>query len=258
MIEEKQELVSRIKQQVDEKKLLETAFSNTQLIDKIIEKCKTQDIDWFIVISGGEGIGKSTLALNIYSYICKKLNLPIIDTLSRTLIYDEDEFLQFLVNVNPEEKNLPILLDEGANILFNRESMNKYRHYILKFFNVMRFLNCFVIITTPNIKFLDKNVREHRIKSLFHIPERGIFWYYNKSQIERMLAIETQKRWIWIEPQVVGSFRVNPTLNTITTLFKQQYIKYFSKKVSSFLNKKLQPETLNLEKITFTTNQKKS
>ncbi len=106
-------------------------------VRKVYEKVKQEDLDWFVVIAGGEGVGKSTFAINLFSLWCYLANLPIHETLTRTLIYDEDEFIQFLSTINPDEHLLPILLDEGANILFHRESMQKKRQYVLKFFNVI-------------------------------------------------------------------------------------------------------------------------
>lgn len=206
-----------------------------RIVTNIVHKCKDMNIDWFIAIAGGEGVGKSTLALNVFALICQLVGFHPIDTLLRTLIYDEDELLKFISTVDPKEKFLPIDLDEGANILFNRESMQVKRTYILKFFNVMRFLNAIVIIPTPNIKFIDKNVKAHRLKSIFYIPQRGIYWFYDKDQVDRMLASETTKKWYWIEPRTVGTFGVNKGLETITTLIKENYVRMFSEKVKLFI-----------------------
>jgi len=182
--------------------------------------------------------GKSMLILNLFAYSCQQLGYDPVKTLLRTLIYDEDELLKFIAELDPKEKFLPINLDEGANVLFNRESMGDKRRYILKFFNVMRFLNAIVFIATPNIKFLDKNVREHRIKSIFFIPQRGVYWFYDKKQVDRMNSLETNKRWIWVEPKEVGTFGVNRELEIVTTLIKENYVRMFSEKVAAFIKKK--------------------
>lgn len=207
------------------------------IMKQIVDKCKQMNIDWFIAIVGGEGVGKSTMTLNLFAETCKIMGYNTVQTLLRTLIYDEDELLKLISNIDPSEKFLPINLDEGANVLFNRESMKAKRAYILKFFNVMRFLNAIVFINTPNIKFIDKNVREHRLKSVFFIPQRGVYWFYDKKQLDRMNAIETRKRWYWIEPRKVGTFGVNKELETITVLVKENYIRMFSEKVAKFLEK---------------------
>ena len=208
----------------------------TRIMTNIVNKCKELNIDWFIAIVGMEGVGKSTLALNLFSLVCKLNGLNPIEILLRTLIYDEDELLRFIASVDPREKFLALDLDEGANVLFNRESMQIKRNYILKFFNVMRFLNAIVFIPTPNIKFLDKNVKAHRIKSIFYIPSRGIYWFYDKDQVDRMLANETQKKWYWVEPKAVGSFGINKELESIVNLIKENYVRMFSEKVKDFLN----------------------
>lgn len=208
------------------------------IVERILEKTKEMNIDWFLAIVGGEGVGKSTLAINIFSYICKLCNYDPETTLHKTLIYDEDELLEYIANIDIEKKYLPIILDEGANILFNRESINKKRSYILKFFNVMRFLNNIVIISTPNITFIDKNVRTHRLKSIFYIPSRSIYWYYDKSQIERMLQSETPKKWFWLEPSYIGTYGVNKKLEQITNQIKLNYVHKFSHKIKLKLQTK--------------------
>jgi hypothetical protein len=194
---------------------------------------------WLIIRDSESGICSvtynSTLGLNLFALTCQLNNYNPIETLLRTLIYDEDELLKFISQVNPKEKFLPLDLDEGANVLFNRESMAVKRNYILKFFNVMRFLNALVFIPTPNIKFIDKNVKAHRIKSIFYIPQRGVYWYYDKDQVDRMLANETSKKWYWVEPRIVGTYGVNKELEAITTLIKENYVRMFSEKVKTFL-----------------------
>lgn len=214
---------------------IELDHKGLYITDSIYQKIKELNIDWFILIVGLEGSGKSSLALNLFARFCQLSNYSIPDTLLRTLIYDEDELLRFISTLSPEEKYLPILLDEGANILFNRESMNVKRNYILKFFNVMRFLNSIMIICSPNIKFIDKNVKTHRVKSVFYIPQRGVYWYYDKQQLDVMLKNETTRTWKWIEPKIVGSYSVNKTLEEMTTLIKKSYVKMFSEKIKLYL-----------------------
>ncbi len=231
----KEELVNTIRSLNITEVNIEIDSKCIKTITNIVNKCRDMNIDWFIAIAGGEGVGKSTLALNVFALICKLVGFNPIDTLLRTLIYDEDELLKFISTVDPKEKFLPLDLDEGANILFNRESMQVKRTYILKFFNVMRFLNAIVIIPTPNIKFIDKNVKAHRLKSIFYIPQRGVYWFYDKEQVDRMLASETTKKWYWVEPKTVGTFGVNKNLETITTLIKENYVRMFSEKVKLFI-----------------------
>jgi hypothetical protein len=205
------------------------------LVRKIHDRVITDNVDWFIVVVGGEGVGKSTLALAIYTLWCYLNKFSWKDMLLRTTVFDEDNFLKFLSTLNPLERYLPILLDEGANILFNRESMKKQRLYVLKFFNVMRFLNYLTVICTPNIKFIDKNVRYHRVKTILYVERRGVYWYYDRKQIEYMMKLESQKQWSWVEPSYTGTFGVNKEIEQLTTQLKQQYISNFSLQIKKHL-----------------------
>ena len=232
-------------------KPLETEFSGVMLdntgkwiIKQIVDIVKQQNVDWFIVVEGGEGVGKTTLALNIFAMICELSGHNLVITIDNNLIYDEEQLLAFIAKLDDcgdenaviRTKFQPILMDEGANILLNRESMQQKRAYILKFFNVMRFLNYIVIICTPNFQFLDKNVRTHRVKSVFRVESRGTYWYYDKNQITRMN--ENRHGFRWIEPKYTGTYGVNKELESITNKIKMRYIQKFAEKVKKMLSKK--------------------
>jgi len=204
------------------------------IVEAIVDKIKTHNIDWFLVIAGTEGVGKTTLALDIFAELCELNGYDMREMLETNLMYDEDEMLQFLSMLEPNKKYQPIMMDEGANILLNRESMYVKRAYILKFFNVMRFLNFITIICTPNFNFLDKNVREHRVKSMFYVPQRGVYWYYDKDQINRMI-MNSGKGWKWAEPRFIGTYKVNRALEEITNDIKLRYIDTFKKTIAKFI-----------------------
>lgn len=244
-LEHNEQLQEEIKQESEKWReyvdLQEISLDNLGIwiIANIIKKVRDENIDWFIGFVGTEGVGKTTLALNIFGTICKFAQIDVANQLRETLVYDDSEFLKKLSKLDMDKKYRPWLLDEGANILLNRESTSKERIYIVKFFNVMRFLNNIVLICTPNIEMLDKIVREHRLKSIFFIEKRGIYNYYDKDQINRMINIfKKNRRWTWVEPRFAGAYDVNPQLQEITNKIKVEYVMNFKEDILKYLRKK--------------------
>lgn len=191
-----------------------------------------KELDWWVVIVGGEGSGKSTMASDIIYEYCKTANLPFVDLIKTNVAFDEFDIFKFIVNMDLTKKYQFIWGDEGANIFFNRESMSKLRKYSVKFANSMRFLRYFVVICSVELKQLDTIIRDHRVKSLIRIQEQGIYHYYNHEQILRLMLNNQRNRdsqfnWRAVEPENVGWFGWNPETKKLVDMLKMNYLVRF-------------------------------
>ncbi len=133
-----------------------------------------RDLDHFIVCSGREGYGKTTLSFAVAAWVTPKgFSLD-------NVCYGAKRYLDILSKkveeyVSNKEKtivNETIVLDEGTELL-SRESLNLTNRALAKTFFVQRALKFLVIINIPNFHMLDTIIRNHRVRTLFEITNRG-------------------------------------------------------------------------------------
>jgi len=141
--------------------------------------------DHFTVLTGREGTGKSTLAMQLAAWVVPSYNLDgLVDNsedYNRILEARAIETVKLkLENKKPER--MALIMDEGTELL-SRESMKKSNVSFLKTFLTQRRLNMFIVICIPNFYFLDASIRQHRVRSLLHIYQRGRYKYFSTKAI---------------------------------------------------------------------------
>ena len=161
---------------------------NLDIVKDILRK----DMDFFMVVDGYEGLGKTTLALEICNYIDDDFNLG-------KLAFTGDEFIGVLRNAEPYSA---VLLDEGGTVLFSRRAMDEMNKRIVELLMTIRAKNLFFCLCLPNIFWLDVYARKHRVGALAHVTKRGRFSFYSKRRIGQML-----KENMYGRPNFTESFR---------------------------------------------------
>jgi len=135
------------------------------------------DMDFCLVISGGERKGKSTLAARIGDFM--SYGKMTVDQ----ICIDIDEFLTSLHNSN---KGDVIIFDEAGTNLYSRESMTTMNRILTKAFMVSGLKNVCMIFNIPNFFNLDNYIRTHRVNMLIQIPKRGKFRYYSAKRAKEI------------------------------------------------------------------------
>jgi len=130
-----------------------------------IQKQLTKDRDYFTVIDGQEGEGKTTLAVNQCAWVSPSFNMDDV-------CFTFEDFLRRLKVSNPGDS---ILVDEGANLLFSRDAMQRDNRGAIKIVTQVRYKCIHICIAIPNFHIIDTYVREHRTKLLVHILTRGTY-----------------------------------------------------------------------------------
>ncbi len=198
-----------------------------------------QALDWWTIIVGPEGSGKSTFAVDyIYEY-CKAveritgLEVDFVATAKKFTIFDDFDLMRVIFKINPRLDRYQFIFgDEGANIFLNRESVSRTRRMAVKFMNVMRFLRCFVVVCTVDLSQLDVILREHRIKSLVRIAKQGEYHYYSRSRISTLFSRNSGRKsltWNWrgIPPDFMGRYKFSPEIKDLIEALKLNYSERF-------------------------------
>ena len=139
-----------------------------------ISKSLADDYDHFMIIAGKEGTGKSTLAIQICSWIDLSFN-------PKRICFNIRQFLKELAERKPAQA---IQIDEAGLDLFSREAMNYMNRLLIKTFMIIRQRRLFVCLCLPNFHILDSYVRDHRVNTLLQIKQRGYYMGFLETAIK--------------------------------------------------------------------------
>jgi hypothetical protein len=130
----------------------------------IRRKVVNEGWDWVTVITGGEGVGKSTLAIKWALLYDPEFN-P-----AEGVVFDIDELLGLFARSG---KGDIVVGDEGVNGFFNRDAMTKENKAAATTGMVARGMGIHLTLLIPNLNHLDPYWREHRVKTWIHVKGRG-------------------------------------------------------------------------------------
>ena len=161
-------------------------FSNEKngwLFDtRLVQKCFNiymdisvkQDKDHFMLIVGGEGMGKSTLGLQVCSWIDP-------DFTPKKVCFTGKDYIN---QVKKAKRGSCILLDEGGVSLYSRESMGKMNIKLTKLFMLQRQKNIGCVVCCPSFWDIDSYIRRHRVNTLIRVFSHGHYMGMFKKCIE--------------------------------------------------------------------------
>lgn len=200
-----------------------------------IHKKLNNDFDWFMVIAAGEGLGKSTLGIQVCSYIDPNFNKDRI-------CYSGSQFLNAMKD---SPRGSAILADEGGQFLFSREAMSWNNKMIIKSGMIMRQRNLCVVIAIPNFHLLDSYIKLHRVKTLIQIYERGNYIGFldrgiskiaqDGAKYKNVLGIDVDSMYKW-----PGYFRKDFP----KTISRNEYLAQKESNMIEFLNKMMEDNEL--------------
>lgn len=142
--------------------MTDEAFSLKRWMDGFVWSAK-QDNDLVLAVTGDEGSGKSSLALQMAAYMDPNFD-PV-----RQVVFTADQFTRTAVEL---PKYSAIVLDEAISGGFSRDAGAGTNKRLAKFLTVSRELNLLCFILWPNIRWLDPILKEHRCKWNVHIEKR--------------------------------------------------------------------------------------
>jgi len=151
--------------------------------EKIIKALQKNDKDFFAIVDGPEGSGKSWFAIQWGKYVDPSLNLSRI-------VFTPEEFKEAVFRA---KKNQCIIYDEAFTGMGARSSLSSINRYLVSLAMQIRQKNLFVILVLPSVFLLDKYFVMFRAKCLVHIYEnkgiRGYFRVYNSKKIKLLIQL---------------------------------------------------------------------
>lgn len=139
------------------------AFAYWSRLVEILKWRMAADHDNVLAIDGDEGSGKSTLALQLARDLDPGFR-------PQDVIYDFQD-LESTFSVTARRR--VYLVDEGVNLVFSRDFASYGNKQLVKLLMQARQLNCTLIFVIPNFWWLDKYLREHRVRWWIHVLHRG-------------------------------------------------------------------------------------
>lgn len=116
-----------------------------------------------IIISGGLGEGKTTLAIHIGDYINKMYGLPPIELTKESLQISMGG-KDFIKKVNMcYEQNKPCLIYDEAGDFSKRGALTQFNNQLNRIFEVFRGFKIIMILVLPNFNNLDQQIFDNKI-----------------------------------------------------------------------------------------------
>lgn len=135
----------------------------------IHKKICVQKWDYFVVITGGEGVGKSRgVFLNILDYWYKKV-LGQKTAPKDCFAIDLKDFVRLLKEGKPGDFRG---LDEAGDKMDTQDYMNKINKMLYQAYTIIREKHYFSCIVLPSIFDLNSRFRKRRVKCLIHCHKR--------------------------------------------------------------------------------------
>lgn len=133
--------------------------------------------DSVFIIAGLEGIGKSTLELWAHEYLKGK---------QANICLDKEDMFRALGSIEDKEV---LSFDEAGDGLFSRDFSSNVNKTLVKTFMIIRAKRLITFLVLPSFFLLDVYFRRHRVRGLFYVYRRGRVMFFDREQIQKIIAI---------------------------------------------------------------------
>lgn len=145
---------------------------------------KTKNKDRVTIVTGYEGVGKSTFVLHLFEHWFKLLNIPLTHDL---ITYFGDNQKTFISALNTAPQYYMVVHDEAGKDLYTRNAMSTFTKDLNVAYQVIRGANLHTILIIPHILDLDSFFRRRRITQCFHVYGEGKVAYFTKKRLRQLM-----------------------------------------------------------------------
>lgn len=208
--------------------------------------------DWLHLNSGMERGGKSSFALEQCMFLSKRgLKFDWSEALSHVFFF-EPHLAKKMMLLPPSSV---IMLDEGGEMLMSRRALEHEVVNIVQTLMVYGARNTFLIINIPNWRWIDKYIRQSRVRSLCDVytfarpvrvggatrfvRARGFYGFYSRRKV--LKASQTEYKHLG-KPSFRGRFQ------SFASLFPREWSFYMARKMG-FLREKAKRKTSSAKEL---------
>jgi hypothetical protein len=166
-------------------------FKNLEGVKKVLaidldgkNGIRPKNKDRVTIITGYEGMGKSTLALHIFEIWFNLLNIPITKEL---IEFFGDNQKNFIIALNSAPRYYMVVHDEAGKDVYTRNAMSSFSRDLNVAYQVIRGANLHTLLLIPNILDIDSFFRKRRVTQCFHVYKEGCVAYYSKKRLKKIL-----------------------------------------------------------------------
>ena len=156
------------------------------LVEKLYEQRHQQELDTVLPILADEGLGKSTLMLQLGAkYIqTRDGEVPDPDDLLSRICYDRRGFQEMMAE---SDKQALIMVPDAARILYSMDVAKSEQKQIEKDLMDVRGLEYFILLGFQSWDRIGGEIKERRSKLTLKIPRRGLIRGYDRDAMDERL-----------------------------------------------------------------------
>lgn len=144
--------------------------------DKVRTRVRQKDEDYFFIIDGPEGSGKSVIVMQFAKYADHSFNLDRV-------VFTAKDFQEAILKAT---KGQAIVFDEAFRGLSSRAALSEVNRLLVALMMECRQKNLIVFLVLPTFFLLDKYAAMWRSHGLFHVyrknGKRGFWVYFNRKK----------------------------------------------------------------------------
>jgi len=156
------------------------------LVERLYQTRHQQELDTVLPVIGDEGMGKSTLIMQLAVKYCmvRDGEPPSIDQLLERICYDRGDFKEAMAE---SDKRALIIVPDAARILYSMDVAKSEQKTIEKDLMDVRGLEYFILLGFQSWKRIGGEIKERRSKLALKIPRRGLVRVYGREAMDHRI-----------------------------------------------------------------------
>ncbi|MFB6181135.1 MAG: hypothetical protein ABEJ93_04615, partial [Candidatus Nanohalobium sp.] len=151
-------------------------------LDITKKRVRDRDKDFVCLVEGGEGNGKSSVALEMAKYMD-----PAFDV-DEQVCMSHEQVIRTADELQPYQA---IVFDEGIEALLSRNHGKTKNKIMIEWFREIRAKNLFIFICMPEFKEIEKPIRDDRAHALIRCVKQGWAHFFNQRKMDQ-ITVERQ------------------------------------------------------------------